>query len=62
MRRGLCTEGNLRYKVDWASLFIVGIKFMCHCTFFALFYFLFEKIRWGCSAGTLEPLVYTIAS
>ena len=24
--RGLCTEGNLRFKIDWASL-IVGSKF-----------------------------------
>ena len=35
--RGLCTEGNLRFKIDWASL-IVGGKF----TVFALFYFVFE--------------------
>ena len=35
--RGLCTEGNLRFKIDWASL-IVGSKF----TVFALFYFVFE--------------------
>ena len=26
IRRGLCTEGNLRVKIDWASL-IVGSKF-----------------------------------
>ena len=25
IRRGLCTEGNLRFKIDWASL-IVGRK------------------------------------
>ena len=30
-------EGNLRFKIDWAS-FIVGSKF----TIFALFYFVFE--------------------
>ena len=30
-------DGNLRFKIDWASL-IVGRKF----TFFALFYFVFE--------------------
>ena len=30
-------EGNLRFKIDWASL-IVGRKF----TGFALFYFVFE--------------------
>ena len=35
--RGLFTEGNLRFKIDWASL-IVGSKF----TIFALFYFVFE--------------------
>ena len=37
IRRGLSTEGNLRYKLDWASL-IVGGKF----TVFTLFYFAFE--------------------
>ena len=35
--RGLSTEGNLRFKIDWASL-IFGSKF----TVFALFYFVFE--------------------
>ena len=30
-------EGNLRFKIDWASL-IVGRK----CTVFTLFYFVFE--------------------
>ena len=35
--RGLSTEGNLCFKIDWASL-IVGSKF----TIFALFYFVFE--------------------
>ena len=35
--RGLSTEGNLRFKIDWASP-IVGSKF----TIFALFYFVFE--------------------
>ena len=30
-------EGNLRFKIDWASL-IVGRK----CTVFALFHFVFE--------------------
>ena len=34
---GLSTEGNLCFKIDWASL-IVGSKF----TVFALFYFVFE--------------------
>ena len=37
IRRGLSPEGNLRFKIDWASL-IVGSKF----TVFALFYFVFE--------------------
>ena len=37
IRRGLSTEGNLRFKIDWASL-IVRSKF----TVFALFYFVFE--------------------
>ena len=37
IRRGLSTEGNLRFKIDWASL-IVAIKF----TVFALLYFVFE--------------------
>ena len=37
IRRGLSTEGNLCFKIDWASL-IVGSKF----TVFALFYFVFE--------------------
>ena len=36
IRRGLSTEGNLRFKIDWVSL-IVGSKF----TVFALFYFTF---------------------
>jgi len=35
--RGLCTEGILRFKIDWAGL-IVGRKF----TVFALFHFVFE--------------------
>ena len=37
MRRGLSKEGNLRFKIDWASL-IVGSKF----TVLVLFYFVFE--------------------
>ena len=37
IRRGLSSEGNLRFKIDWAS-HIVGSK----CTVFALFYFVFE--------------------
>ena len=35
--RGLSTGGNLRFKIDWASL-IVGSKL----TAFTLFYFVFE--------------------
>ena len=38
-RRGLSTEENLRFKIDWTSL-IVGSKF----TVFALFYFVSEGI------------------
>ena len=38
IRRGLSTEGNLRFKIDWASLTVVGRKF----TIFSLFYFVFE--------------------
>ena len=37
MQRGLSKEGNLRFKIDWASL-IVGSKF----TVLVLFYFVFE--------------------
>ena len=37
IRRGLSTEGNLSFKIDWASL-IVESKF----TVLVLFYFLFE--------------------
>ena len=37
IRRGLCTEINLRFKIDWASP-IVGKKI----TVFASFYFVFE--------------------
>ena len=37
IRRGLSTEGNLCFKIDWASL-IVGSKF----TVSALFYFAFK--------------------
>ena len=39
IRRGLSTEGNLRFKIDWASL-IVGSKF----TVFALFYLYLREI------------------
>ena len=34
---GFIFEGNLRFKIDWASL-IIGRKF----TIFVLFYFVFE--------------------
>ena len=37
IRRGLSMEGNLHFKIEWASL-KVGRKF----TVFALFYFVFE--------------------
>ena len=37
IRSGLSTEGNLRFKIDWATL-IVGSKF----TFIAVFYFVLE--------------------
>ena len=37
IRRGLSTEGNLRFRIDWASL-LVGRKFIV----FALFLFVFE--------------------
>ena len=37
IRRGLSMEGNLCFKIDWASL-IVGRVF----TVFTLFYFAFE--------------------
>ena len=44
----LRTEGNLRLKMDWASL-IVGSKF----TIFALFYFVFEGNFSSTSPGGL---------
>ena len=37
IRRGLSTEGNLRFIIDWAIL-IVGMKF----TVFSLFCFVFD--------------------
>ena len=49
IRRGLSTEGNLRFRIDWASL-IVGSKF----TVFALFYFAFE----GNFPSTSSPGAY----
>ena len=43
IQRGLSTERNLHFKIDWASLIVpaplsVGSKFTC----FSLFYFVFE--------------------
>ena len=35
IRRSLCTEGNLRFKIDWASL-ILGRKFTVFLFFFKL--------------------------
>ena len=43
-------EGNLRFKIDWASL-IVGRKF----TFFALFYFVFES---NCQVQAPRGLIF----
>ena len=48
IRRGLSTERNLRFEIDWASL-IVGRKF----SFFALFYFVFEGTFPSTSPGGL---------
>ena len=45
-------EGNLRFKIDWASL-IVGSRF----TVFALFYFVFEGNFGGLY---LEGLIFGI--
>ena len=39
IRRGLSTEGNLRFKIDWAAASLINeSKF----TIFSLFYFVFE--------------------
>ena len=43
---GLSVEGNLRFKVDWAGP-IVGSKF----TVFALFYFVFEVLKYKPPGG-----------
>ena len=49
IRRGLSTEGNLRFNIDWASL-IVGSKF----TVFALFsLYLKYKLPEGRGGGGL---------
>ena len=47
-------EGNLRFKIDWASL-IVGRKF----TVFALFYFVFEGNFQVQAPGGLISVSYT---
>ena len=52
--RGLSTEGNLRFQIDWASL-IVGSKF----TVFALFYFVFEG-SFPSTSSLLEGLIFGI--
>ena len=57
-QRGLSTEGNLRFKIDWASL-IVGSKF----TVSVFFYFVFEgnfpsTSPWG--AYTRRRLIFGI--
>ena len=49
--RGLPTEGNLRFKIDWACL-IVGSKF----TVLALFYLVFE----GNFPSTSPPGAYIL--
>ena len=49
--RGLHSEGNLHFKIDWASV-IVGSKF----TIFALFYFIFEGNFPSTSPGVLNYL------
>ena len=48
IRRGLSTEGNLLFKIDWPSL-IVGRKFIV----FPLFYFVFEGSFQGQAPGGL---------
>ena len=57
--RGLFTEGNLRFKINWASL-IVGSKF----TVLVLFYFVFEDNFPSTSPGglivLLEGLIFGI--
>ena len=48
--RGLSTERNLRFKIDWASL-IVRSKF----TVFALFYFVFDG---NCPSTSPQGLIF----
>ena len=50
--RGLFTGGNLRFKINWASL-IVGSKF----TVLVLFYFVFEGNFPSTSPGGLIVLL-----
>ena len=50
IQRGLSTEGNLRFKIDWASL-IVGSKFI-------VFYFVFCVI--GLRGLYMEGLIFGI--
>ena len=56
-------EGNLRFKIDWASL-IVGIKF----TVYALVYFVFEGNFPGTSprgpifGGAIQRRVFSVTS
>ena len=54
---GVCTVGNLRFKIDWASL-RVGRKF----TVFSLLYFVFEGYVQVQAPGglILEGLVFGI--
>ena len=62
-RRGLSTEGNFRFQIDWANL-IVGSKF----TVSALCYFVFEcnflstNSRWAYiwRGSYMEGLIYGI--
>ena len=43
--RGLCTEGNLRFKIDWASL-IFGKKFTVFpCLTFYVYYWIISPGR-----------------
>ena len=51
IRRGLSTEGNMRFKIDWAS-HIVGSKF----TVFALLYIVLEGSQFQVKAP--EGLIF----
>ena len=53
--RGLCTEGNLRFKIDWASL-IFGKKFTvfpCLALFYITGQFPSTSLRAGPGGGGL---------